>query len=89
MTNDVDKNIALSSTDPPTFNDRVLEWSGGERIPAMGEMVTVAVTELVYHGVVTSYFQAHGWLGVVIDDELAVFGSEVIVDDVPQKVMVN
>jgi hypothetical protein len=86
--NDVDTTIELDCMEPPTFNGRVLLWSG-DRIPQPGETVLCPVdNEEPVAGIVVGYFQAHGYLGIklkvperpVDDDVICVFGAEVAVN---------
>ncbi len=88
--NDADDDITLDSMDPPTTGGRVLQWSGDQRIPHLGELVFYVpevATEETLAGIVVGYFQTHGFLGVKLrlgeNDVIAVFGAEVVAN--PEK----
>lgn len=93
--NDVDISIDLDCMNPPTFNGRVLLWSGDGRIPEPGEMVICPVdNEEPMAGIVVGYCQAHGYLGIklkvperpVDEDVICLFGAEIMVNpDAPKR----
>ncbi len=93
--NDVQEDITLSSTNPPTFEGRELLWSGEDRVPEPGERVVyVADSNYMWNGNVVGYFQAHGYLGVKVlltgtGEVVCVFGSEIDVGDLPERGEVN
>lgn len=91
--NDVKVTIELDCMNPPTFNGRVLLWSGDDRIPEPGELVFPADNEEPVAGIVVGYFQAHGYLGIKLkvperpadDNVICVFGTEIFVNpDAPK-----